>query len=256
MRSERFYTWVGIFVVGAIVLTIMGSAFFYEQYVHAKSQTYVMFFKGSLKGLGTSTSVTYRGVKIGKVTLTEVTQNKAKTKVMLPVYVEFFVENNFGFDQDPINFLIASGYVADISKPNFLTGVADIELVQTDITATTHRQLHFHGYPVFPTRNTVEKYTSLDEALKSADKMFKSIRTLVKSKEVKDTIHSTKDMADSTREMAESLDKLANNMNRHIPNITAYFTQTLRNISDAATSTRNLADYLARNPESLLRGKK
>ncbi len=110
MRSEKFYTWIGLFVVGAFILMIMGSVFFYQEYKHNKLQMYVMFFKGSLQGLNSTTSITYRGVKIGEVKLIEITENKARNKVMIPVYVDFFVENNFGLTQNPIHLLISKGY--------------------------------------------------------------------------------------------------------------------------------------------------
>ena len=64
MRSEKFYTKIGIFVVGAFILMIMGSVFFYQQYMHSKLQMYVMFFKGSLRGLNSTTPVTYRVVRL------------------------------------------------------------------------------------------------------------------------------------------------------------------------------------------------
>ena len=247
MRSEKFYTAIGLFVVGAIILLIMGSVFLYHEYVHSRAQMYVMFFKGSLKGLNSTTPVTYRGVKIGEVKLIEVTENKARDKVMIPVYVEFFVEKNFRFTQNPIHLLISNGYIAQVSKPNFITGVAEIELVLGD--AHHPKQITFHDYPIFPTRHTVEKSTSLDDSINSAKTTFDAIRTLVESKEVKELLKSTKDMT-------ENLDKLANNVDKYLPQSVIYFSQTMRKITDAASSTQNLTDYLSRNPESLLRGKR
>lgn len=255
MRSERFYAGVGLFVTGAFILVVLISIFFYEQFSGAQKHTFVMFFRGSLKGLETSTPVTYRGVKIGKVTLIEVTENRAGNKVMIPVYVEFSVEKTLGVKQDPILFLIDNSYIGEISKPNFLTGVADIEITLPKNPIVPHKQGYFRGYPVFPTRDTVQKYTSLDEALKSADKMFKSIRELAKSNEIKQTIIAAKEMALATKEMADSIDKLVGNLDKNLPNVASYLTQSLRKISDAATSIETLTNYLSRNPEALLRGK-
>ncbi len=52
-----------------------------------------MFFKGSLTGLEASSIVTYRGVRIGQVTAIEITENKAKSEVEIPVYVQFLLKN-------------------------------------------------------------------------------------------------------------------------------------------------------------------
>lgn len=255
MRSEKFYTLIGIFVIGAFILLFLGSIFLYREYVHSKIQTYVMFFKGSLKGLNSTTPVTYRGVKIGEVTLIEITENKAQNKVMIPVFVEFFVEKNFTFTQNPIHLLISNGYIAQVSKPNFLTGNAEIELVKENVP-TRPKQIMFHGYPVFPTKHTVEQYTTLDDSIKSANMTFEAIRKLVSSKEVKDILLSTKAMSESMTKLANNLNQLTLNMDAYLPPATIYFNQTMKKIYEAASSTQNLTDYLARNPESLIRGKR
>lgn len=248
MRSEHFYTWIGMFVVGAFALLIIGSTFFYQEYLHAKTHTYVMFFKGSLKGLSLTTPVTYRGVKIGEVKLIELTENKEKNDVIIPVYVEFSVEKTLGFSHNPIHLLISNGYIAEISKSNFLTGNAEITLIQPAHTHTYSKQETFHRYPIFPTRNTIVKATSLDESIKSANDMFIAIKQLINSKEIKQTLSASNDMA-------VNVDKLAVNMDQYLPSSILYFNQTMKKISDAASSIQNFTDYLARNPEALLRGK-
>lgn len=249
MRHKRYYTSVGIFVTGAFCIMTVSGALLYRQYRHSKIETFVMFFKGSLKGLDATTPVTYRGVKIGEVRQIEITANKAGNNVVVPVYVEFFVEKRLSFSKNPLNLLILNGFVADVSKPNLITGVADIELVKATEPRTHFKQTYFRGYPVFPTRNSVEKYTSIDETLKSAEIMFKDISRLARSKHIISTL-------DSTQNMAESLDKLAKSLDSNAPAMLNYFSKTLIKIGDAAQSTENLTDYLGRNPEALLWGKK
>lgn len=247
MRQKRFYTAVGLFVVGALFCLVVGGIFFYKQFIHARKETYVMFFKGSLKGLNVTTPVTYRGVKIGEVRLIEITENKAGSNVIIPAYIEFFVEKTLGFTKNPIQLLILNGYVADISKPNFLTGVADIELLKSTPPAA-FRQTYFRGYPIFPTKNATEKNTTFDDTLQAAHTMFKDISHFIRSTEVQKAI-------DSTKAMADSIDKLASNINDYAPSVVTNLNQSLLKISDAAESTQTLTDYLARYPESLLRGK-
>ncbi|MDI9819234.1 MULTISPECIES: MlaD family protein [unclassified Legionella] len=248
MRQERLYTLVGIFVVGALCLLLIGAAFYYEEYKRAQVQTFVMFFRGSLKGLVPSSSVTYRGVKIGEIKRIEVTENKARTQVRIPVYVQFFVEKTFGFHQDPIHLLISRGYVANITKPNLLTGVAEIELIPSP-SPRKFKQTYYHNYPIFPTTTAIEEYTSMEDALRAARKTFEDISRLVSSKDVQNTINSAKIMADS-------LEQLANRLNQNVPTVAAYLNQSLKQIANAAYSVQNLTDYLSRYPESLLRGKK
>ncbi|WP_131781001.1 MlaD family protein [Legionella gresilensis] len=284
MRHEPFYTLVGIFVVGGLALMFVGGLFFYQQHTQAKVQTFVMFFKGSLKGLSATTPVTYRGVKVGEVSLIEITENKIKNKVEIPVYVEFFVEKNLDFAQNPVELLIRNGFVANISSPNFLTGVAEIELVKSDVKLSNYQPSYFRGYPIFPTRNTKEKPTTITETLKSAQIMIEEITKFVRSPAFKDTITSTRRMANSftrlsrnldnrlpsainsfnqlTRNLDNRLPSAINNFNRltlnlddYLPPAITYFNRSVKEIADAANSVENLSDYLSRHPESLLRGK-
>ncbi len=249
MRYERFHTLVGFFIVGAFVLATAASVFFYKQHLHAQVQTFVMQFKGSLKGLVAGSPVTYRGVKIGQITLIEITENEAGNKVEIPVYVEFFVEKNLSFTKNPVQLLINRGYKAAISKPNYLTGVADIELVKSDNSTKNYRQSYFRNYPVFPTQPALDDFISVDTVLKTADTMFQDISRLVRSKNIDDTLKAA-------RVMASSLHNLADTLDTNVPLSIASINRSLNKFSDAAESTKDLADYLARYPESLLRGKK
>ena len=248
MRHKRFYSLVGIFVSGSLALIFIGAVFFYNQYMTAKIETYVMFFKGSLKGLDTSAPVTYRGVKIGEVRLIEITVSEKKNTVIIPVYVEFYVEKKLGFSKNPVHLLITNGFTADISKPSFLTGLSGIELVKTS-PPKAYEQKWFHNYPIFPTKNSTEKTTSIDEALESANQTFIDISDFIRSKDIHQMILSTK-------AMTNSLNKLASNLDEYAPAVINTFNHSLQKLSGAADSTRLLADYLARYPESLLRGKK
>lgn len=249
MRRERYHTTTGLFVAGALTLLLVGSVLFYHIALQAREQTFVLLFKGSLRGLEATAPVKYRGVKIGEVSAIEITENIEKHKVEIPVYVRFFVKKKLGFSQDPIQLLIRSGFVADLSKPNFLTGLADIELVKTPPPRPEYKKTFYYGYPVFPTRNTTEKYTTLDEALTAAKETLEAIQKLVSSADVRDTINAA-------RQMADSLSELSTDMQASLPAVIRSFTQSLDRISSAAYSTQTLTDYLSRNPEALLRGKR
>lgn len=247
MRQDRMYTLIGIFVAGAFIIFIYGTFFIYETYLKQEMETYVLFFKGSLDGLDARSSVTYRGVKIGEVSRIEITEDKLRNTVEVPVYVQFFVERTIGFKQNPIRVLINQGYIADISKPNLITGVASIELIQSDKPRDVYRT-YYNKYPVFPTTLVVEKYTSVDETLKVAQKTLEDISEFIKSEDMQTMIKSINKMSDS-------VDKLASELNQNVTPFMAYFAQSMEQVSKAATSTQNFMDYLSRYPESLLRGR-
>lgn len=130
MRQERMYIGIGLFVLGAVLLSIISAMFVYSEYLHGKVETYVMLFKGSLNGLSATSPVTYRGVKIGEVKRIELTATESGLNVSIPVYVEFFVEKSFVQRDNPIQILINNGIVANVTSPDILSGNSGIELIQ------------------------------------------------------------------------------------------------------------------------------
>jgi paraquat-inducible protein B len=247
MRSERFYTLIGLFVGGAIILSIFTALFFYDTYLNEKESTYVMFFNGSLNGLNTTSIITYHGVKIGEVKLIEITENKTGTDIRIPVYVQFFIDNTFTKRQKPLQLLINKGFVASIKQANFITGISTIELIKAN-TPHSVALSRYKGYLVFPTKNKIEKETSMDETFKAAVDTFHDISKLVNSPNIRETIAAIK-------LVSESVDKLAHNLDEQTSPLITTFIKTLMNVSSAANSTQNLTDYLSRNPEAILRGK-
>ena len=139
--------------------------------------------------------------------------------------------------------------MADISKPNLITGVADITLVKNEHPPAYYKQSYFRGYPLFPTRNTSEEYITVDDVLKTANKMLLDVSNLVRSKEILSTFTAA-------RLMANNFNQLTINLDESLPSTYIHLNQSLDKISAAADSTKNLTDYLSRYPESLIRGKK
>ena len=247
---EQHYKKIGFFVFGAMLLSLSAGFLFFGHYLQGKVETYVMLFNGSLTGVDITSPITYRGVKIGEVSRIELTATKTKSKIAIPVYVEFFVEKSFVQQDNPIDILIEDGVVATIAAPNIFTGTASIQLVQGKSKTPPSLSKTFHGYPKFPTQNaTEEEEINLNDTLHSARQAFNDISQFVKSKEFKQTLITIKDTSDS-------IDKLARTLDNQVPGVLLYFGDSLKEFSRAAYSARSLTDYLARHPEALLRGKK
>lgn len=247
MANEKFYARVGFFVAGAFILGFIGIVFIYDRYLHERVETYVMFFKGSLAGLEQNSPVTYRGVKIGEVRLVEVTENKTRTNVNIPVYVEFFVDKTFGKYGNPIRLLVQNGVVANITSPNILTGTASIELIQGEAKRVT-KASYYNGYAIFPTKKSELGGSNYNQALQSARQAFEDLSAFLKSKELHSTITAIRDMS-------KSLTTLSANFNQQMPVSLAYFNNGFKQFSQTAYSAEILMDSLYRHPESLLRGK-
>jgi paraquat-inducible protein B len=271
MHQESRYTMVGVFVVGAISLILIGAVYLYDAYLHSQIETYVMFFKGSLQGLEASAPVRYRGIKIGEVVRIEVTENHAKNRVDIPVYVQFFVEKRFGKHDNPIQHLIRNNFVANISSPNFISGRSEIDLISSN-KPLQYPLGNYRKYPLFPTSQIVESRITMDETLETLKKTMQSIQNFMHSKDMKDTIRATGNMAKAveafvrsqnmqntikaTGHMVKTIEAFFLHWDTQLPLVLGSFNQSLEEVGNASVSVQQFMDYLALYPESLLRGKK
>jgi len=133
---------IGGFVVGAIVLTIVGvMAFGGGQFLKHKVKA-VMFFQGSLAGLDVGAPVTFRGVKIGTVTAVAVQYDIAKEEVDIPVYVEI----------DPSSLQVINGERNPIKNVGALIARGLRGQLQTVSMVTGQTVINFDLHPGAPLR--------------------------------------------------------------------------------------------------------
>ncbi len=89
MSQRKNAVAVGIFVIGALCLSVLllvliGSGSFFSK----KAQC-VMFFKGSVKGLSVGSPVMFRGVKVGSVSSISIYTDPKTLQFTIPVLVDF-----------------------------------------------------------------------------------------------------------------------------------------------------------------------
>lgn len=275
MKQEGFHIGLGIFIVFAFLIAIATGVTLYKQYLQGKIESYVMFFKGSLNGLEAGSPILYRGVQIGKVNRIELTANKSQTNVAIPVYVEFFLEKSFKQRQNPLKILIKNGIVAKISSPPLFGGKTTIRLVPARPNIEINKKTTtWHGFARFPTQSSSEKRISLNSALRAAEKTFSDLSQFLQSRKMTEMLAAFTKMANGVQNFADkinsenisdmlaSISKMsravsisAKDISSELPNVAANLNKSLNDFSEAAYSAKNLTDYLARHPESLLRGK-
>ena len=76
MSKQANKTAIGMFVVGAVVLAVAAIIIFGSGKFFTKSEYFVAYFKGSVKGLRVGAPVMFRGVKIGDVTQIRIYSNR------------------------------------------------------------------------------------------------------------------------------------------------------------------------------------
>ncbi|MBL7151885.1 MAG: MCE family protein [Candidatus Omnitrophica bacterium] len=221
-------TVIGAFVVGAVALLIIAITVFGSGALFKQSDKYVLFFDGSVKGLSEGAPVIFRGVKVGNVTDIKLLYNEKEKNVLIPVVIDVELSMVKGVP-DKLGYpdykqLIAEGLRAKLEIQNFITG---------------QLMLGFDFYPDKPakTYDIISKYPELP-ALPISPDIFDVMNEI------------------PVKEIADDLEQTVNGLNRLVNSEgVAELEKTLREVSQAARSTRLLTEYLEQHPEALLKGK-
>jgi len=223
---------IGIFVVGALVLLMVAIVVFGSGELFRRTNKFVLYFDGSVKGLSIGSPVMFRGVSIGAVKdISLIYDSKAGT-IMLPVIVE--VDDgrikgapSFG-DLGGDKKMIALGLRGKLEVQNFLTGQL---MISFDFYPDKPVKLRgiLKGYPELPTLPTTpDIFEIMDE---------------IPIKEIVKNLEST----------TQGINKLVNSS--EIPRSLYDLQGTLQETKEAMRSVSLLTEYLEQHPEALLKGK-
>jgi paraquat-inducible protein B len=130
---------VGVFVIGAVVLAVIGVVLFGSGDLFTKKRTFVTYFEGSVAGLNAGAPVKLRGVEIGKVTKVALRIGRAQVdkpldEVLVPVVFEIdesqLEEQGVEAPLPDASFkkLIDEGLRATLASESFVTGRKFISL--------------------------------------------------------------------------------------------------------------------------------
>jgi paraquat-inducible protein B len=162
---------IGGFVVGAILLTIVGvMAFGGGEFLKHKIKA-VMFFQGSLAGLDVGAPITFRGVKIGTVTAIAVQYDIAKQVLNIPVYIEI----------QPDSFQVVNGERNPVRNLNALIARGLRGQLQTVSMVTGQTVINFDFHPGTPIRllNIVPGVAELPSIPSGMDVMMSSVSSVL-----------------------------------------------------------------------------
>lgn len=88
---------IGVFVLGALALLVVGIVAVGGGKLWRKSIPVVMFFPRSVAGLNVGAPVTFRGVKLGQVTDIFISYDPTSRDVVIPVFAEIFPDSIVDF---------------------------------------------------------------------------------------------------------------------------------------------------------------
>jgi paraquat-inducible protein B len=252
------------------------------QITYTNTLKYVMHFNGSVRGLTIGAPVQLRGIPIGKVTDISLELDKKTAEIRVPVIVELEPDRIESVnddakvsDKDVMEQLIKKGLRAQLQTGSLVTGqlLIDLDFHPGSKIVANDEHDHHSEYTEFPTiASSFEEFsrsaqTIMDKVAKlPLDKltieMNKTLASLQDTSKAATgmliTANGTLSTAKETLGNASGTIKSAQGVLGNLePGSTGYyeFHKMLQELTQAASSMKQLTDYLEQHPESLIRGK-
>lgn len=159
MSKKANPTAVGLFVIIGSILLVAGFISFGNFEWKGKSETYLLYFDSSVKGLSIGAPVTHRGVTIGAVTDVSLRFNQEWEDKHVPVFIELKekliqaqIDDEVDLEQKMVmDDMIAEGLRGRLEASSMLTGQLYVDLVYVeDAPEPVQHQLE-KVYPEIPT---------------------------------------------------------------------------------------------------------
>jgi len=266
MKKEPNKKAIGLFIVigFALLIGLIGQSVFHKMHADTKDLA-VMYFNESLQGLSEGSPVIFQGVEVGKVTRIVLVTNKDDLNFHVAVYARFKEtdiisegslwekiwkkdKENFDF----LNLLIQGGMRARLASQSYLTGQLRIDLVMLpDTEINMFDSPKKENIPQIPTVLSAREELSRGLSrlqIQEAVAQFNHVAGVL-GKELPVLLPA---LTNSSKNLDQTLARVAGSSEETLSNLN----ETLHEVSDAARSFQNLADYLERHPESLIQGKK
>jgi len=266
---------IGAFVVGAVLLAVVGVIIFGSGKWFQEVNRYVMFFEGSVKGLSIGAPVTFRGVKIGSVVDITLRADPVGMKFRIPVVIEVEegkverTAETLESDREAVNRLIDSGLRARLDMQSLVTGqlLVNLEILPDEPERLSGIDHKYQEIPTIP--SSFERITQTIEDLPIREMMNKAsasltaLEALLKNPAIIDGVHHfEKTMANAElltgdlhqrvnplmetfQQIADRTDRLILTVNDEVTPLVGDARQSLRSMNVAADRIRHAADTAA-----------
>ena len=252
MNGNTSKTLIGAFVVGAVVLIVAGLMVFGGGKFMKKTQDFVLFFKGSVKGLSVGAPVLVGGVKIGAVKSINLEYNPKTLIFYVPVIIEtepnkirLIKGKRLPMDK-MIPLLIERGLRAQLTMGSLITGQLIIEL---DYFPNTPVELvglnsEYHEIPTIPSTfqaifDTL-KNLPIKETMERLISAVKAFEEILQSPEIPEILHTANLALADAR-------KLINDVDSRVAPLADSVDDTLAEYKKIATHVNEQVDPLMEN---------
>jgi paraquat-inducible protein B len=240
MSQRANPTFVGVFVLGALFLTVVGLVVFGSGRLFSETHPFVLYFSGDVNGLNIGSPVKFKGVQIGSVSQVLIRLDAKSKDARIPVVIEIDSGRlrKSGVTEDLSddsfrNQVISDGLRGQLVLQSFVTGVLYINLAYFPDTPL---DLAASGgdYPELPTVPTTEE--KVETLIKSFSQYFADLDLDALIKSILRTVH-TIDRLISSEEATDLIPRLDS---------------TLKEIQDLAKSVRSEIEPLSTSFKSSL----
>lgn len=223
MSKQANPTVIGGFVLGAVVLLIVGVVVFGGGRFFSESKTYVLYFDENIKGLNIGAPVNFKGSRVGTITGIKVLVDEANKSIRIPVYMTFEDNRIQKVEPEPTFMPLKDGQFGDyliyerglraqLQSQSLVTGQLVVEL-----NFHPDSPMNFHDYPdphpEFPTIPSVTQEIvatledlNLDELVNAAMGALKGFEQLANSQETKASLQNLNAAMESIKNLAKNLD--------------------------------------------------
>lgn len=232
MSRKANKTAIGAFVVGAAALVIAAILVFGSGAFLKKSDKYILFFDGSVKGLAVGAPVVFRGVNIGNVDNISLLYSQKTKSTLIAVIADLELSLVKGepekLDYPNYQVLIDRGLRARLEVQSFITG---------------QLMISFDFYPDKPVilQGIFKKYPELPTLPISPD-IFAIMEEL-----------PIKEISGNLKRITAGVDKLMNS--EELQDSLYELRNSLQEITRTARSIRVFVEYLEQHPEAIFKGK-
>jgi paraquat-inducible protein B len=224
MKTKSNPTIVGAFVLGAIILTVIGVITLGAVHLFSKPLRFEANFNESVQGLELGSAVKLRGVRVGRVKEVEVRYDHSTRKSTVAVICEL----------DENRIADSSGNIVKITDTaaleKLVTDGLRAKMRLTGITGAQIIELDFYD---------PKKHPAPPPGIE--DKKIAMVPTIPSE---------FQEFAASASEFMKSLKQV------DLSGLKEEAIKTLQQLGDASASVQRLTDYLERNPNAIITGKK
>jgi len=222
MAKQANRMMIGGFVVIAVILLAASLVVFGSGRFFKKTNEYVLYFDGSVKGLSVGAPVLFQGVQVGSVTSISIHVDMDDSKANIPVIIEVeperFVKASGEHAEsvkelrEQIAGLIETGLRAVLGMQSFITGQLMIEVDFHPDTPVALRNIDKDRLEIPTIQSTTERLAQslqrldLEGMQKSLQDTLTGVDQLVNSPDLKASIRALRETLEEAREVVKKVD--------------------------------------------------